>query len=344
MQTYSILVADDDCTMRDAYNVMVRQVPGFEICDEAANGKEAVALFKNLRPDILFIDNKMPVMSGLSAIKEIRKIDDDVTIYLLSSFKNFNLASEALKLGVKEYLLKPLSLKTFQNVLQDFKLEKSNKYNVPVMKMEEVIGTRDFRAAYYAYSEVMNDIYSKYGDDPERLTEAYRYLGRHMLGMIGGVDEQSKTVQEMLALDESITMNPRKGEMWLFSIMDYVFKERSKKRYPTLASVLDFIDGHITEDIGLNQIIENCAISQGYLSRIFKDQFKVSVMEYIHMRKIQLAKCRMYLSNDSISKIAFQLGYSESSYFRKVFKKYEHVTLQEYKNKVFSTNRKGEVR
>ena len=341
MQTYSILIADDDCTMRDAYNVMVRQVQGFEISDEAANGKEALELFKNTRPDILFIDNKMPVMSGLSAIKEIRKIDDDVTIFLLSSFKNFNLASEALKLGVKEYLLKPLSIKTFQEVLNDFKLEKSNKYNVPVMKMEEVIDSRDFRAAYYVYSEVTRDVYAKFGNDADRLKDAYHYLGRHMLGMIGGVDDQSKVVQDMLALDDSVIMNSRKGEMWLFTIMDYVFKERSKKRYPTLASVLDYIDGHITEDVGLNQIIENCAISQGYLSRIFKDQFKVSVMEYIHMRKIQLAKCRMCLSNDSISKIAFQLGYSESSYFRKVFKKYEHVTLQEYRKKVFDTNKQG---
>ncbi len=329
--TYSILVADDDCTMRDAYNVMVRQVQGFEICDEAANGKEAVELFKNLNPDIVFIDNKMPVMSGLEAIKEIRKLDEEVTIYLLSSFKNFNLASEALKLGVKEYLLKPLSMKTFTNVLRDYKTEKSNRLNLPAQKMEEVIEARDFKRAYYCYVDVLTDIYSKYSGDTVKIEEALSYLGRHMLSMIGSAESQAKSYDELLALTESELTDPRVGGMWLFGIIDYVFKERSKKRYPTLASVLAFIDAHITEDIGLNQIIENCAISQGYLSRIFKDQFKVSVMEYIHMRKIHEAKCRMYLSDDSISKISFQLGYSESGYFRKVFKKYEHMTVQEYR-------------
>ena len=329
--TYSILIADDDCTMRDAYNVMVRQVEGFVICDEAANGKEAVALFRNLHPDILFIDNKMPVMSGLQAIKEIRKIDDSVTIYLLSSFKNFNLASEALKLGVKEYLLKPLSMKTFANVLRDYKTEKSNKLNIPAKKMEEVIEARDFKRAYYCYVDVLHDIYSKYGEDLNKIEEALSYLGRHMLSMIGSAETQSKSFDDMLALTEAELTNPRVGGMWLFGIIDYVFKERSKKRYPTLACVLAFIDANITQDIGLNQIIENCAISQGYLSRIFKDQFKVSVMEYIHMRKIHEAKCRMYLSDDSISKISYQLGYSESGYFRKVFKKYEHMTVQEFR-------------
>lgn len=329
--TYSILVADDDCTMRDAYNVMVRQVQGFEICDEAANGKEAVELFKNLNPDIVFIDNKMPVMSGLEAIKEIRKLDEEVTIYLLSSFKNFNLASEALKLGVKEYLLKPLSMKTFSNVLRDYKTEKSNRMNLPAQKMEEVIEARDFKRAYYCYVDVLTDIYSKYSGDTVKIEEALSYLGRHMLSMIGSAESQAKSYDELLALTETELTDPRVGGMWLFGIIDYVFKERSKKRYPTLTSVLAFIDAHITEDIGLNQIIENCAISQGYLSRIFKDQFKVSVMEYIHMRKIHEAKCRMYLSDDSISKISFQLGYSESGYFRKVFKKYEHMTVQEYR-------------
>ena len=339
---YSILIADDDCTMREAYKVMVKQFDGFEICGEAKNGKEAVELHKTLEPDILFIDNKMPVMSGLEAIKEIRRVDDNVVIYLLSSFKNFNLASEALKLHVKEYLLKPLSMKTFLTVLSDYKTEKSNKFNVAVMKMEEVIESRDFAKAYYIYPEVLDDIFSRFGYDKNKLEEALRYLGRRLLGMIGGVDETSKSVEDMLALSESTLTSQRSAEMWLFEIVDYIFKERSKRRYPALKSVLEYIDGHITQDLGLNQIIENCAISQGYLSRIFKDQFKVSVMEYLHMRKIHLAKARMFLSNDSVTKIAFQLGYSESGYFRKVFKKYEHITLQEYRNSIDHQQRGGE--
>lgn len=337
--TYSILIADDDCTMRDAYNVMVRQIQGFEICDEAANGKEAVDLFKNLRPDILFIDNKMPVMSGLEAIKEIRKFDENVTIYLLSSFKNFNLASEALKLRVKEYLLKPLSLKTFSSVLHDYENEKSNKLNVPAKKMEDLIESRDFKQAYYSYSQVLDEIYEKYGDDLIHLSEVLRYLARHMLSMIGGAEDYLSNLQDKLVVDEKVVANQNTADGWLFNVMDYVFKERSKKRFPALESVLAFIDDHITEDIGLNQIIEHCAISQGYLSRIFKDQFKVSVMEYIHMRKIALAKQQMHLSNDSISKIAYQLGYSESGYFRKVFKKFEHITLQDYKKSILSPKR-----
>ena len=329
---YSVLIADDDCTMRDAYNVMIRKVDGFEICDEAANGKEAVALHKNLNPDILFIDNKMPVMSGLQAIKEIRKADDAITIYLLSSFKNFNLASEALKLGVREYLLKPLSLKTFTNVLSDFKTEKDNKLNIPAKRMTDVIETCDFKRAYYCYADVLNDIYSKNAGDTAKIEEALKYLGRQLVSMTGGVDRNLKVSNNLSPLGDDELSDPRIGAMWLFEIVDYVFKERSKRRYPTLACVLSFIDENLCNDIGLNQIIENCAISQGYLSRIFKDQFKVSVMEYIHMRKIHEAKCRMYLSDDSISKISFQLGYSESGYFRKVFKKYEHMTVQEYRN------------
>ena len=72
-------------------------------------------------------------------------------------------------------------------------------------------------------------------------------------------------------------------------------------------------------------------MSQGYLSRIFKAEFGISVMEYLHMRKMMLAKW-YFLDNDvSLTDAAYRLGYNECSYFSKVFKKYEHVTVLEYK-------------
>jgi two-component system response regulator YesN len=101
-----------------------------------------------------------------------------------------------------------------------------------------------------------------------------------------------------------------------------------------LENIFIYIEKHIKEDITLNSIIENCAISQGYLSRIFREQFQVSVTEYLHMKKLHLAKGYFYFTEDSIAEVAFRLGYNESSYFSKVFKKFENMTVKQYKNKI----------
>jgi two-component system response regulator YesN len=95
--------------------------------------------------------------------------------------------------------------------------------------------------------------------------------------------------------------------------------------------VFDYLEVHLTENIGLKEITQDCNVSQGYLSRIFKVEFGVSVMEYIHMRKMMLAKWYFLDNRVSLTDVAYRLGYNESSYFSKVFKKYEHVTVLEYK-------------
>jgi len=113
-----------------------------------------------------------------------------------------------------------------------------------------------------------------------------------------------------------------------------LFRQNSISRYPLLENIFIYIEKHIKEDITLNGIIENCAISQGYLSRIIREQFQLSVMEYIHMKKMHLAKGYFYFTDESIAEVAFKLGYNESSYFSKVFKKYESMTVKQYRNEI----------
>ena len=144
----------------------------------------------------------------------------------------------------------------------------------------------------------------------------------------------SGNISELFPINEVLIPDRKTSELWLFRVMDYLFRRNSIGRYPLLENIFIYIEKHIKEDITLNSIIENCAISQGYLSRIFREQFKVSVTEYLHMRKLHLAKGYFYFTEDSIAEVAFRLGYNESSYFSKVFKKFENMTVKQYKNKI----------
>ena len=144
----------------------------------------------------------------------------------------------------------------------------------------------------------------------------------------------SGNISELFPINEVLILDRKTSELWLFRVMDFLFQQNSIGRYPLLENIFIYIEKHIKEDITLNSIIENCAISQGYLSRIFREQFQVSVTEYLHMKKMHLAKGYFYFTEDSIGEVAFRLGYSESSYFSRVFKKYENMTVKEYKNKI----------
>lgn len=105
---YRLLVADDEELERNAIRHVVNSsCPRIGEIFEASNGVEAVEIFCDVRPDIVFCDIKMPGKSGLEAVAEIKRISPDQCVVIVTAYDYFNYAREALSLGVDEYLLKP---------------------------------------------------------------------------------------------------------------------------------------------------------------------------------------------------------------------------------------------
>lgn len=156
-------------------------------------------------------------------------------------------------------------------------------------------------------------------------------IGENLINSVQLLNKKPKKLNELFPMEEDLGNEKRFLEFWLFKVMNYVFQQNSIKKYSILNDVFSYIENNIEEEIGLNEIINNCSVSQGYLSRIFKRQFNISVMEYLHMRKINMAKSYFCFTDLSITDVAFKLGYNESSYFSKVFKKYENTTVYKYK-------------
>lgn len=108
---------------------------------------------------------------------------------------------------------------------------------------------------------------------------------------------------------------------------------RNKKVYSKhIVMSLNYIYDHLHERITLESIAEEIGISDGYLSRLFKEEMGMSVSEYISRKKIETARNMMEYSNYSIAEISNILAFPSQSYFVKVFKKYEGVTPGKYQS------------
>jgi CheY-like chemotaxis protein len=82
----AILIADDNPTIRKILCNMFEAQQGYDLCAEAANGVEAIALAKEHHPDLIILDLSMPVMNGLDAARELKKIMPDVPIILFTQY------------------------------------------------------------------------------------------------------------------------------------------------------------------------------------------------------------------------------------------------------------------
>jgi DNA-binding NarL/FixJ family response regulator len=103
-----ILSADDHPLLRSGIGALIATQPDLRLVAEAATGKEAVQLYRELRPDVTLMDLQMPAMSGLDAIVAIRESDRTARIIVLTTFSGDALVQRALKAGAQAYVLKSL--------------------------------------------------------------------------------------------------------------------------------------------------------------------------------------------------------------------------------------------
>ena len=101
-----ILVADDQELVRRRVCSTLTARSDFQVCGEAANGKEAVEKFKELRPDLVILDITMPLMNGLEAARTIHSISPHTPVLILSVHKSKQLIEEARRVGVRGYVTK----------------------------------------------------------------------------------------------------------------------------------------------------------------------------------------------------------------------------------------------
>ncbi|NLY76422.1 MAG: response regulator [Firmicutes bacterium] len=103
-----ILVVDDEQVMLDSIHRILDREPDI-LLETARTGREAIDKVQTFHPDLVMMDIKMPGINGLEALNEIRRLDQNVVLVILSAYDNFNYAQEAIKNDVFEYLLKPIT-------------------------------------------------------------------------------------------------------------------------------------------------------------------------------------------------------------------------------------------
>lgn len=101
-----ILIVDDAAFMR----MMIRDIlskNGFEVVGEAQDGAQAIEKYKELKPDLITMDITMPEMDGISALKEIKKMDGNAKVIMCSAMGQQAMVIDAIQAGAKDFIVKP---------------------------------------------------------------------------------------------------------------------------------------------------------------------------------------------------------------------------------------------
>jgi DNA-binding NarL/FixJ family response regulator len=116
--TVRVVIADDQGMVRSGFTTLLNSEPDIEVVGEAVNGQEAITRATQLRPDVILMDVRMPVLDGLQATREITAMDGGPRVLVLTTFDLDDYVYQALRWGASGFLLKDASARELADAVR----------------------------------------------------------------------------------------------------------------------------------------------------------------------------------------------------------------------------------
>lgn len=145
---WKVLIADDEPKIRQGLKRVLEEMElSITVCAEARNGVDALKKAAEFHPDFFLVDICMPKLSGIQFLEELRKSNKDCPVIVISGFNEFSYAKQAIKLGVSEYLLKPIATSELKSavlkVIEEIRQKQKSEKFVELVK-QQVIQNKDY--------------------------------------------------------------------------------------------------------------------------------------------------------------------------------------------------------
>lgn len=114
-----IVIVEDEAPIREGIAKILHKInPEYELAGKAVDGEEGYQLIKNIEPDLVIMDIRMPKMDGLTMLEKLRAENNQCRVLILSAYSDFNYARQAIELHIDNYLLKPVKIHELKRALQ----------------------------------------------------------------------------------------------------------------------------------------------------------------------------------------------------------------------------------
>lgn len=211
-------------------------------------------------------------------------------------------------------------------------LSRMNFLQTETVHLAKLYYQADYQALMHYVPSMTEQLYGICNHDETDLPEALKYLMNNFLQTALYDESDAIAIFQQHPLPIGSLLKQPMAACWIMQILDQAMQRLAEKQYPILGDVFQYINENLEGPVSLNELTQNCNVSQPYLSKLFRQCFQVSVSDYIHSRKILASKMALAMPGIRLTDIAFRYGYSDYSHFSKVFKKYEGISPSAYRS------------
>lgn len=348
---YRLVIVDDEYIVIEGIKALIARAKlPYEVVGWAYDGIKAIEVISEQQPDLVITDIRIPGMDGLSLIEIVREECPDTSFVVISGYMEFEYARRALSLGVKDYIDKPISLDKLKKALEHVEKDwnRKDKEEDSVYKKERqarellkknmdqgisALTKGDAEGFKNESLKVLEQMQQMYVDVKSFRDEVYKYL----CVVCDICSEKQKTasrgtmvsyleIEKLLSIADVVAYS---GKI-ISDIGKYIAADQMGSSNRVVLELLEYINAHYNEDIGLNELADRVRMSTAYLSVLFKTEVGTSYVKYLTELRIRQAK--KYLKEGyRVNEVSEMVGYNNYRYFCDIFKKHEGKTPNEYK-------------
>ena len=332
---YKVILIDDEIwVLRGLESIIDWKQYGFEICGTCRSAEQAIEAIRQFKPDIIFTDIRMPHMSGMELMETSDVKNQAPLIVIVSAYRDFDVAKDAIKKGVFDYLIKPLEREIVIEVVKRAKIQLDHRYakveQPPYIDLEReesdaFSGIKELIRrvtvdgdCYVCISEekIRNwQLWKEYGNVTEVIIppyqEAFLYSGNlpdsTSEGLMGISIRRDNFTQFRDMLREAICA--LEG--------GFVFSRKKK-----VAEIQMYIASNYRDKLTTKKIAEHFYLSEAYIYELFQKYGDNTITGFLKCVRMNHA-CRLFSSSDlSIREVGEAVGFEDAGYFSRVFKSY----------------------
>lgn len=346
---YKVIIADDEYMIHRSLAKLVElSEHPFRVVGEAEDGEEALLLLKE-KPDLIITDICMPGLDGLAFIEKAKQVRPDVLFLVISGYGEFEYAQRALRLGVEDFLLKPVNPDKFQQTLTAIyhRLEKQKRkvmdyrqwflsHEELLLELADAIWRLDEKAVdelllklVHHYEEVAGEIPLPTLDNilQEKLTKELTNRGLPF--------QDPPIYKELIAdADEKINYNSSvlsQCRTYTQVLLHAVKSSRNFGSRTHISKAITYTKENLSDNTLSVQIAADIAsMSVTYFSRLFKEETGTSYVQYLTRLRMEKAKVLLDGQLHSASEICERVGYTDYPHFSKTFKKVYGIAPADY--------------
>lgn len=331
-----VIVDDQELVLQGLSGLLDWESLGFAIVGRFTSAQKALGFIRKEKPDVVMTDIRMPDMSGLELIENLIAAGQRPEFVLISAYRDFEAAKEAIRLGVSRYIVKPFERDEVLATLEDIRRRCMDRREAPIVDPGRPASFRENAALERLCSRVarharcfllLSDAAHVPSDEwnaPGEALDVIGFGGAWLISRQDGVPDLPPDSGLSRAHRDFRSFGRMLAEATISLEGCFAFSQQEQT-----ADIQQYLCDHIRDNVSLEELSAHFYMSRARLCAVFRQYTGFSPASFLQHVRLHVGRRRLLHTDMRIREVAESVGYWDTSYFGRLYKRTFAMTPEE---------------